>query len=69
MASHDGFLTQCGQNHDALLTAVVVGITAVLKRITMYFSNPWKTVARADDSRFLFQPVLAWRLTAASCCG
>jgi hypothetical protein len=29
MASHDGFLTQCGQNHDALLTAVVVDITAV----------------------------------------
>jgi hypothetical protein len=34
MASHDGFLTRCGQNHDALLTAVVIDTTAVQKRIT-----------------------------------
>jgi hypothetical protein len=28
-APHDGFLTKYGQNHDALLTAIVVDITAV----------------------------------------
>jgi hypothetical protein len=32
-ASHDGFLTKCGQNHDALLTVIVADITAVQKRI------------------------------------
>jgi hypothetical protein len=50
MASHDEFLTQCGHNHDALLTAVVVDITAVKEAHHLYFSNRWEIVAGGDDS-------------------
>jgi hypothetical protein len=59
MASHDGFLTKCGQNHDALLTAVVVDITAVLEADHLHFSNQerqWRLVTPPGVS---CQPVLA----------
>jgi hypothetical protein len=56
-ASHDGFLTKCGQNHDALLTALW-STSLPFSSGSPAFLKFGETVPRGDDSGFV-QPVLA----------